>query len=45
MIITFLNDNFKIQEDAFKYFHNEIHNNNYINDSNDYITKKEFFNL
>ena len=43
-IITFLNDNFKTPEDAFKYFHNEIHNNNYINDSNDYITKKEFFN-
>ena len=43
-IITFLNDNFKTPEDAFKYFHNEIHNNNYINNSNDYITKKEFFN-
>ena len=43
-IITFLNDNFKTPEDAFKYFHNEIHDNNYINNSNDYITKKEFFN-
>ena len=43
-IITFLNDNFKNPEDAFKYFHNEIHKNNYISDSNDYITQKEFFN-
>ena len=29
-IITFLNDNFKTPEDAFKYFHNEIHNNTII---------------
>ena len=43
-IIIFLNDNFKNPEDAFKYFHNEIHKNNYISDSNDYITQKEFFN-
>ncbi len=43
-IITFLNDNFKNPEDAFKYFHNEIYNNNYMNDANSYVTKKEFFN-
>ena len=43
-IITFLNDNFRSPEDAFKYFHNEIHNNRYINNSDIYITKKEFFN-
>jgi hypothetical protein len=43
-IITFLNDNFKNPEDAFKYFHNEKYNNNYMNNANTYITKKEFFN-
>ena len=43
-ITLFLHDNFNNPEDAFKYFHNEIHNNNYINDTNNYITRKEFFN-
>ena len=39
-IISFLNDNFKNPEDAFKYFHNEM----YINYENTFITKKEYFN-
>ena len=43
-IITFLHQNFQNCEDAFKYFHNEIKKNNYINNENNYITKKEFFN-
>ena len=42
-IITFLHDNFKNSEDAFKYFHNDIKNNCLCNENN-YITKKEFFN-
>ena len=43
-IITFLNNNFRNPEDAFKYFHNEIYNNDYLDNSKIYITKKEFFN-
>ena len=43
-ITTFLYDNFHNCEDAFKYFHNDIYKNNYINNENNYITKKEFFN-
>ena len=43
-IITFLNNNFKNPEDAFKYFHNEMYNNDYLDNSKIYITKKEFFN-
>lgn len=43
-IKIFLHENFQNCEDAFKYFHNEIKNNHYINSENSFITRKEFFN-
>ena len=43
-ITIFLHENFHNCEDAFKYFHNEIYNNNYKSDDNLFIKKKEFFN-